>query len=271
MLTLPFSPTDAQRDTVLAQARAARRLLSPLPPDLTPANDGAGYATQAARLARLGASEPAAFKLGGTNQSGLETFGVDSPFFGALAPHELTEDDAFVWPDARAPLAEPEIAVALQRDMPPRWEGYGLDELEAELAWAAPALEMPDTVVDNPRRAGLPWLLADACGAGRLVLGPRLGAAHVRELEDAPCALIFNNVVVSVGFARDALIGGALGALREFLMTLARFDLTLPAGAPVSLGGCALAQPLPDNARVEARFGDVASASASIDLARENA
>ncbi len=271
MFMLPFSPTDARRDTVLAQARTQRRVLTPLPEDLTPADDRAGYATQAARLARLGASTPAAFKLGGTNQSGLETFGVDSPFFGALAPHELMEDDAFVWSEARAPVAEPEIAVALQRDMPPRADGYSLDEVEAALAWAAPALEMPDTVVENPRRAGLPWLLADACGAGRLVLGPRLGAAHVRDLEDAPCALIFDNVVVSVGFARDALIGGTLGALREFLMTLARFDLTLPAGAPISLGGCALPQPLPDHARVEARFGDIGSASASIDLARQNA
>lgn len=269
-MTVHFAiDSDARRrDAAITAARADRRVLDPLPNDIAPKTDADGYATQAARLERLGAKGPAAFKLGGTNQTGLEMFGVDSPFFGMLAPHELVDADEVIWPEARAPVAEPEIALAVQHDLAPRAEGYSVQELERALAWAAPALEMPDSVLDNPRVAGLPWLLADACAAGRLVLGPRLGASRVQELEDAPCALIFDNVVVSVGFGRDALIGGVLGALREFLLTLARYDMTLPAGAPVTLGGCAIARPVPSAAKIEARFGDVGAAFAAVDLAR---
>ncbi len=264
----PIDATARDRDHALASARADRRVLDPLPAELAPQTHRDGYATQAARLERLKARGPAAFKLGGTNQAGLDMFANELPFFGALAPQDLVDGDEVLWPQARQPVAEPEIAIAVQRDLPPRPEGYALRELPSLIAWAAPALEMPDTVIGDARQAGLPWLLSDACGAGRLVLGPRLGASHIPELEAAPCALAFGKTIVSIGFAKDALIGGVYGTLSEFLITLGRLGLTLPAGAPVVLGGCAPALPVPDSGRVEARFGDVGAAVAHVDLAR---
>lgn len=255
--SLEPSEADMHRDAALVQARALRDLLNPPPANLAPPDLLHAYATQVARLIRLDAQTPAAFRLGGTNAQSRTDFATETPFFGMLGASEVVEGQRLGFDDAIDPRVEVHFALALNRDLPPRLDGYPLEELADCVAWVAPALDICDTAFADPRAAGLAWMIADRCGAGRLVLGERMGADALTELEESLVLLTFDGEPAAFG-AGTAIIGGGLGALREFLLVLAKLDVTLPADIPVSLGGCAPTHPLPERGRIEGRFGDVA-------------
>lgn len=238
-------------------------MLNPPPAELAPPTLRHAYATQAARMMRLGETTPAAFKLGGTNEHTRTVFSVDAPYFGMLSSNEIVYEPHLSWDDRVAPRAEPEIAVAVNECLTPRPEGYSLLDLSDAIAWVAPALDISDTALADPLAAGLSWMVADTCEAGRLVVGERWGADALQSFEDSLVALIIDGHIVSYGCGQ-ALIGGALGALREFLMVLAALDVDLPAGVPVALGGCAPSKPLPLRGQVEARFGDAGSVKIAV-------
>lgn len=260
-----LSPTeqDHRRDAALGAARARCATLDPPPHELAPVDLIHAYATQKVRMHRLGARRPAAFKLGGTNVLSRNTFQCDAPFFGMLSPAELVDGLALDWSNRISPRVEPEIALAVTENLPPRAQGYGVDELEGLIAWVAPALDVGDSALACPQDAGLAWMLSDACGAGRLVLGERMGANALSEFEESFVLLMINGQIVSHGCGQ-AIIGGALGALREFLLVLSSLNLELPAGAPVALGGCAPSHPLPITGEVHAVFGDAGAVHIAI-------
>ncbi len=255
--------TDEQRDVALGAARAARALLDPPPLDLAPATLKNAYATQSARMQRLGAKMPAAFKLGGTTSASRNKFKCEAPYFGMLSQIEVVNDDTLQWRERIRPHVEPEVAVGMSTTLPPQRGGYSIDQLEAEIAWIAPALDLGDTALADPISAGLAWVLSDGCAAGRLVIGERLGADALSAFEQSLVLVTVNGRVVASGCVQ-AMIGGVLGALREFLLVLAEYDLALPAGAPVALGGCAPAQPLPASGEVCAIFGDAGSVAVAV-------
>lgn len=124
-----------------------------------PASLDAAYAA----LAAAQAADPGrwgGWKLGGSNHASRAAFGVDRPYYGALAQDEILLQPAVA--PAR-PLAElkGEVEVALRLDA--SCTGYD--------AWCV-ALEMPASALTGLVGLGVVALVADRCAAGVLVLGP---------------------------------------------------------------------------------------------------
>lgn len=256
-------PTDTQRDAVLAQYRASGSTVNTPPTDLTPASLRHAYATQVARLSRLGASRAAGYRLCGANEHARATFDTDRVFFAMMAPNDLVDGARPSRSGWLAPMGEPHIALAVSETLPPRVDAYALDDLANLISWVAPALDICDPVFTQPQSAGLTWMIADSCGMGGLVLGERLGAHCLSELEQSLVIMVYGDEPVSFGTG-EALINGALGTLQDFLLTMGGLGLPLHAGLPIGLGGCAPGAPLPPGGDITVRFGDAAEMTITI-------
>jgi 2-keto-4-pentenoate hydratase len=124
-----------------------------------PATLDAAYAA----LAAVQAKNPGhwgGWKLGGSNHASRAAFGVDRPYYGALAQDEILMQPSVA---PGRPLAElkGEVEVALRLD--PSCAGHD--------AWCV-ALEMPASALVDLVGLGVVALVADRCAAGVLVLGP---------------------------------------------------------------------------------------------------
>jgi len=90
---------------------------------------------------------------------------------------------------------EAEIAVCFGRDLPLRAEPYLRDEILAAIASVHVAMELVDTRLKDPEKAGPHWRLADSLLNGGLVLGEAIpnwrrldfSGLTVRVLADASC------------------------------------------------------------------------------------
>ena len=134
-----------------------------MPVALTRADLPASLDAAYAALAVAQATDPGhwgGWKLGGSNHASRAAFGVDRPYYGALA-----RDEIMLQPDVAPgrPLAElkGEVEVALRLDA--SCTGYD--------GWCV-ALEMPASALTDLVGLGVVALVADRCAAGALVLGP---------------------------------------------------------------------------------------------------
>lgn len=211
-----------------------------------------GYAVQALRLAAMD-THLAGYKLGGTNEATRRAFDCTEPYHGALGNQEVTRETALHWPEAIAPVVEPELAVWFSRDLPARPGGYEPDELQGVLAGIAPALEFPDTVLPDAVVAGLPWLLADGCAAGRLVLGRALPSRMLDSLWQAPCILQADGNSRSTASAA-AVLGNPYVLLSNWTQVLGRLGLDLAAHLPVATGGIVPAIPVAGHKTITVSF-----------------
>lgn len=198
---------------------------------------------------------PAAWKLGGTNTATRAIFDVDAPYFGPLRAQEVFESDAVLnKADYPSPLlAEPEIAIAFGRDFPPAAVKRPLEEIADAIDWVAPAIELPATVLSDPSKAGVNWLVADRCAAGALVIGTRLSPAELGALERADIAVAIDGAPAPS--RQNGLVGGVLGTLQDMLAVFTDHDIALPKGVVIATGGLAPAINVHDAQKIEARFG----------------
>ena len=118
---------------------------------MTPASDDPrikrGMATQlAARRARLSAGEsPLGWKVGFGSPAAMDTLGTTAPLVGFLMQRGVVASDGVVsltgWVK---PVAEPEIAVHIGRDLP---AGGELSAAAAAIAALSPAIELADAAL----------------------------------------------------------------------------------------------------------------------------
>jgi 2-keto-4-pentenoate hydratase len=224
----------------ITEHRQARRTVDAFPADIAPKTEADGARAALAQIDRV----PAGWKLGGTNAHTRNVFSVERAYFGPLKAAEIAEGDGSQVSLAGliAPKVEPEICVAFTADLDPHVHGGDIGALRGLLDHVALGLEIPDTILANPPEAGVWSLVADRCAAGALVLGERLPASVLEELEGLPAVMTAADGEISEGHG-DWMIGGALAGVSETLESLRGIVNRIPAGAVIATGGLARAKP----------------------------
>lgn len=150
----------------------AGTVLDALPDTCRPRARAEGYAAQA-QLPLVSGREVEGWKIAATSAVGQAHINVGGPLAGRLLSGQIIAAGGTV-PSAgnRMRVAEPEMAFRMARDLPPRPEPYGVDEVLAAVASLHPALEVPDSRFADFTAAGEAQLLADNACARHFVPGP---------------------------------------------------------------------------------------------------
>ncbi len=192
----------------LLAARRGRRPIQGLPQDCAPETISAAYEIQAALVETLcRGGEPTAiagFKIGATSRAAQEFLGLDGPFYGCLLTDRILAAPARISrADFNFCLIEPEFAVRLGRDLPPRDEPFSRAEAAAAVASLHPAFEVVTSAYGEAwKDAGAPGLIADNGVHGCLILGP--GTEDWRKLDLAEHEAVFHRNGREEGRGRGA-------------------------------------------------------------------
>ncbi len=211
-----------------------------------------GYAIQEAFLsARLEAEGPAVgYKLGFTNETVQQEFGVTEPVYGRVLAATV-DVDQIQTAGLIAPRAEPEIVVRLGKQLP---GAASQDEIKNAVAAVAPAIEIVDTRTGSWNLA--PGLaVADNSLAARLVTGSEQALSEVEPLTGVQVRLSTPDVKRTG--RGSAVLGDPLQAVAWLSRTLGE---PLGPGTLVSTGSLTGTVPVRNDKRVAASFsglGDV--------------
>lgn len=192
-----------------------------------------GMTTQLAmRRARIAAGEePLGWKLGFGAPAAMDKLKIEGPLVGFLMQGALLAPAADVslrgWTQ---PVAEPEIAVRLARDLP---AGSGMQTAQAAIASLAPAIELAD-LDPIPSEENVETVLAGDIYQRHVVLG-----THSRSGGDTSdlIARVFRRGTLSVQADDPQALTGRIPELLVHLANvLAAFGETLTEGALVICG-----------------------------------
>lgn len=224
----------------ITEHRRNQRTVDAFPAEIAPKTEADGARAALAQIDGI----PAGWKLGGTNAHTRDVFSVHRAYFGPLKASEIAEGDGseVALSGLIAPKVEPEICVAFTADLDPHAHGGDIAALRGLLDHVALGLEIPDTILTNPPAAGVWSLVADRCAAGALVLGERLPASELEELEGLPAVMTAADGETSEGHG-DWMIGGALAGVAETLESLRGIVERIPVGTVIATGGLARAKP----------------------------
>ncbi len=138
-------------------------------PAAGPADAAAAYAVQRAVWQALaGGQRPTAWKVGAASADAEPLAAPMWPAHVAASPATFARGDFF------SLGVEAEIAFRFGRDLPPRLEPYGREEILEAVAGAHVALELVDTRLADAQAAGPLWRLADNLLHGGFVLGDEI-------------------------------------------------------------------------------------------------
>lgn len=178
----------------------------------------AAYAVSA-RVKALGGAPSVGRKIGFTNRTIWERYGVDGPMWGDMTDASLTpvSDEPVSLAPFCEPRLEPEVALRLAADPTPDMDEEALLGI---VEWFAPAFEIVHSIYPSWR-----FTLADCIAAnalhGRLLLGPPTAPGDwARGLPDMELTLSRGGTPVETGVGENVL-GGPLSALRDLVATLA--------------------------------------------------
>lgn len=207
----------------LQEARA-RGVEARIDPADLPATLAGAYAAGLAQAAQV-----AAWKIGGANPWSRAVFDNTEVFFGPLTPAEVAFDTArLAVAGLHAPLAEPEIMLELADP--------GNGALEQAFARMGLGFEIPASVLPAPVKTMLTGQIADRAGAGALWVGAV--RRFDRELLETPFASVFrHNGGAPVAGGGGNIIGGPLGAVRDFLRLARHYGMPLRNGQWIATGG----------------------------------
>ncbi|MDR3475336.1 MAG: fumarylacetoacetate hydrolase family protein, partial [Devosia sp.] len=192
------------------------------------------------------------YKLGYTSAAMRAQMNITEPNYGVLTPTHAVPD-----PRSRVraaelihPLAEPEIALRLGRDI--RGPDVTRAELVAAIDAVFPAIEIVDTryhaykftAIDN---------IADNSSSARFILGPAQGIGFISALPECPVALRIDGQEVDHGFGRAAMDDPVL-ALLWLVNALGAKGVGLDTGAIIMTGGLTRAHRIAAGNVVEADF-----------------
>ena len=214
-----------------------------------------GYAVQEelTRRAVAGGRRITGRKIGLTSVAVQQQLGVDQPDFGCLfADMEFAEGIEIPLGRLIQPKAEAEVAIVLDRDLPPGREHSFADIVRAT-AFALPAIEIVDSRIEN-------WnikfvdTVSDNASSGLYVLGGRpmpLAAVDVRAI---PMSMSINGTEVSTG-SGAACLGHPLNAARWLANALSFRGVGLFAGDVIMTGALGPMKTVEAGDVIEANFG----------------
>jgi len=238
--------------------------LLPLPSEADPSFDltraiAVADRMRALRIARGG--EPAGYKIGFTNRSLWQRYGVDAPIWGTVWKHTLKLlDEPLVRLDLAGlsqPRIEPEIVFGLKAA--PR-AGMDNEAIAECIEWAAHGFEIVHTHFAD-WRFRLPDCFADDGLHGRLYVGPRVPigrfADAAAELRALKLELLRDGEVIDRGEG-SLVLGGPVDALRQWVdaMHAQAPHWPIRAGDIVTTGTLTDAWPMASGMRFETRLSD---------------
>ncbi len=174
---MSYDPAPAAH--ALRDARAARRLVLPLPASIAPRNETEGAAAQFALAGLMGAVPPAGFKIGATGQRMQEYLGLSGPAAGFMKS-VFRGDGAISFADCIKPGVECEVAVRLSRDLPPG--DYTQETVAGAVGEFVAGIEIVENRYEDLKSLGTPTLIADQVYHVSAVLGDQ-GEAAWRALD----------------------------------------------------------------------------------------
>ncbi len=219
-----------------------------------PADDAEAYAIQAGVTKRRGESI-VGWKIGATSSFAQQFLGCDGPFAGPVFAGTVYDSGAEIpASDLHNPMAEPEIALTLGRDVLAADGPFSTDDLIAAVASARPSIELVGGCFPDISTCGYRTVIADQGANQGLVLGAERTDWLSLDLESVACAFVVDGDQVAAGVGSDAL-GGPLIALAWLVDHLSGRGIDLRAGQVISTGTIAGVTPLEAGRTVRADYG----------------
>ena len=235
-----------------------------LPVTMRPQSRADGYAIQALLEAR-DASPLYGWKIAATSIAGQQHINVDGPIAGRILASRVVVDGGTVPPGPnRMSVAEVEFAFRMGRDLPPRHEPYGVDEVVDAVASLHAAIEVPDSRYSDFTRVGAAQLIADNACAHWFVAADA-APADWRSIDLAmhrvTGRVIRNGQVV---LEREGAGASALGDPRIALTWLANelssLGIVLAKGRMVTTGTCVQPLEMRPGDEITAELGSIGRA-----------
>ena len=248
------APAIARAAALLIEARRTRQPTD-LPEACRPRSLEEAYAIQEAVTAGLGET-PVGWKIGATDAAIRAQEGFDEPVSGRLFTGHVHAAPA----DLPAGLfttfrnCETEFALRLGRNLPPRPEPYGRDEVMAAIATLHPAVEVGDTRYRDRAAMGGIGVCADNSGGTELVMADGIADWRGLDLPALTVALEVDGELRAEGSGR-AVMGDPIEALVWLANHLSERNIGLQAGEIVTTGSCTGITKVEAGARVRADFG----------------
>ena len=176
------------------------------------------------------------YKIGATNQVARTHLKIQAPFFGRLY-HSITSASPAHLPNAPGFFRahEPEIALQIDRDLPPTQAPYTAEQIAAATRAVLPVIEVVGSCFTPWAEAGAPNLAADNAAHGYWVTGTPTTNFAGLDLLSITVSLSVNGTVVATGEGRN-VDGGPFGAAAWLANTLAAMGRGLKAGDFISTG-----------------------------------
>jgi len=239
-------------------------VISELPAGCRPRTRAEGYAIQ--RLLEKRTQAPIyGWKIAATSKAGQAHIAVDGPLAGRLLRERVVANGGTVprGPNRMA-VAEIEFAFRFGRDLLPRPEPFGVDEVLAAVASVHAAIEIPDSRYEDFTRVGAPQLIADDACAHYFVAAD---AAPVdwRAIDFAAYRAVGR--VAGKGEHEgegSRVLGDPRAALAWLANELSSLGIVLQRGQTVTTGTCVTPIPIVPGDRVTADFGALGTASVTI-------
>jgi 2-keto-4-pentenoate hydratase len=226
-----------------------------LPEALRPATRFEGNAIQAQLETHSGAALYG-WKIAATSKAGQHHIGVDGPFAGRLLAVGVAADGAELDLDGNhMRVGEPEFAFRMAHDLPPRKTSYKMAEVLDAVATLHPAIEIPDSRLEQFAKVGIAQLIADNACAHQFVLGPAAAEGwRALDLSEHTAVVGITGQKPQEGIGSNVL-GDPRAALTWLVNQLSGQGITLKAGQVVTTGTCATPLPIAPGDEMVADFG----------------
>ena len=239
-------------------------VLATLDDNIRPVTADEGYAIQA-ELARLRGEPIVGWKIAATSEAGRQHIKVDRPLAGRLYKSTVFENESNVsLVGNRMRVAEAEIVLSLQTDLPPLERPRTESDVAAAVSGMHAGLEFPDSRFEDFTSVGTASLIADNACARHFILGPLVTLpSDLTHLALLPTEIWINDRLAISGVGSDAL-GGSLTALTWLINTVNALGITLGAGEFVTTGVTGKPVAISPGDRITVNIGSVTSVSGTV-------
>ncbi|MEM8952287.1 MAG: fumarylacetoacetate hydrolase family protein [Pseudomonadota bacterium] len=246
----------------LAEARRDRRALDDLPGGL-PRDEATAYAIQRGAIDAYGGKR-VGYKIGATSPEAQALLKTDHPFRAPLIAADCHEDGAsFALPGYGILGLEPEFAIRLGRDLPPKGQAYKLADVREAVATVHPAFEIIGLRLPNELFKNAIVVTADFGANVGFVPGNGVSAWQGHDLSALPVRASVDGAEVAAG-SGEKVMGHPLNALLWLINDLSPKGEGLSAGDWISTGTCAGVVPIAPGQTAVADFGPFGQVSLSI-------
>lgn len=246
----------------LAKARLEKYGIETLPGGI-PVDEAAAYRIQEIAIDALG-HQRCGYKIGATSPEAQTILNTDHPFTSPLFEPDRWESGATIVEPGYGLLGlEPEFALKLGEDLPPRDKAYKVDEVRGAIASVHPAFEVIGLRLPNELLANALVVTADFGANVAFVAGRGTTDWQAHDLSSIPVTALVNGQEIASGNGK-AVMGHPLNALVWLTRHLGASGQGLRAGDWISTGTCAGVVPIRAGQTASANFGPFGSVTLTL-------